>query len=65
MGYYEMRKKVAVELNEKLGRLKPTYNKAEIEKLEAQIVAYYGLPKKAARELVEAQVIIGNINEVA
>jgi len=61
MGYYEQRKKVAQELTEKLAKLRPTWDKKQIELMEAQLVAFYGLPKKAAHELVEAQIIIGNI----
>ena len=63
MGYYEQRRKIAEELSIKLAD-KPSFNRNQIEVLEAQLVAFYGLPKKAAKELIEAQIVIGNLKVI-
>ena len=64
MTYYSEKRKIAKELNDKLSLEKPKWNKNQVELLIAQLIAFYGLSKKAAEEMVEAQITIGNIKVV-
>jgi hypothetical protein len=64
MGYYEERRKIAKELDEKLSVARPRWSKEQIDMLEAQMVGKQGIPKKAAREIINAQIKLGNITVV-
>jgi hypothetical protein len=60
MGLYEVRQKVARELSEKLAS-KVELSTKGVDKLIAQIVVTYGLPKRSAKELIDAHIELGNI----
>lgn len=64
MGYYEIREAAAKDL-QLLYTQRPYLTQEEIDRLEAQMVAKYGLSRKIMRELIQSGIAAGLVRLAA
>jgi hypothetical protein len=61
MGYYEIKQKAAQEILKGCEK-RPFMTQLEVDRLEAQAVAMFGLSRKAVKEIISANIEFGNLH---